>query len=230
MENYQKYQKYAKISGFFFILAIVAGVAGMILIKGLDTVDTDLTIFSTYPTQNLIAILCFIIMAFACMMIAIPLFSVLKKIDEPMALSSVAFRIIETVTHIIAVLCILGYMYVSSAFVEAGAPANSIHYVLNDLIHHIENYNGLIGTMFFNLGFLMYSILFYKSKLVPRWLSLIGLVGSIIAFLGQVILFFGVGYGIAIIFEIPTIIFEVIVGFWLMIKGFDFKILKELIN
>ena len=230
MNELKKYQNYAKASGFFFLLAIIAGVIGMIFFQGLETLESDLTVFSTYTTRNLIGIICILVMAFACLNIAIPLYPVLKKYNEPMALSSVGFRIIETVGHFIVVLCFIAFLALSDAFVNAGTPDISFYTTLNEVIYKIYNYTGIIATMFFSLGFLLYSIIFYKTKLIPRWLSTIGIVGSIVSFSGQILEFFGIGMDVSIVFELLTIIFELIVGFWLIFKGFDEEKLKLLIS
>ena len=233
MNEFKRYQNYAKASGLFFLLAIVAGVLGVVSLKGLDTLDTDLTVFSANETRNLLGALLILIMGFNCLIIAIPLYPVLKKYNEPMALSAVAFRIIETTTHVIVVLCYIGFLTLSKDFVDAGAPVDSFHHVLNSVIYNVYEANGEIGGMFFNLGFLMYAILFYKSKLIPRWLSIIGLIGSSVGFLNQILTFFKIysaDFFLAAIPELPTIVFELIIGFWLIFKGFDSEIPQKLIT
>ena len=67
------------------------------------------------------------------------------------------------------------------------------------------------------LGFLL-----YQSRLVPRGLSLIGIVGALILLAGYLAVMFGLlGTSQASITAIPVALFEFSLGVWLIAKGFN---------
>ena len=69
---------------------------------------------------------------------------------------------------------------------------------------------------------LLLGILLYQSRLVPRGLSLIGIVGAPILLAGYIAVMFGlIGTSQASITAIPVALFEFALGVWLVVKGFQ---------
>jgi hypothetical protein len=60
---------------------------------------------------------------------------------------------------------------------------------------------------------------FYRTKLIPRWIAVWGLVGYAIIFCGMVSEILGSGLGL--VSSIPGGLWEVFVGVWLIVKGFN---------
>jgi hypothetical protein len=58
-----------------------------------------------------------------------------------------------------------------------------------------------------------------KAKLVPRWLAVWGFVGYAIIFCGMVSAIMGSGLGD--LSSIPGGLWEVVIGVWLIVKGFN---------
>ena len=78
------------------------------------------------------------------------------------------------------------------------------------------------------LGFLL-----YRSRLVPRVLSLIGLVGAALLVAGDIAVLFGViGQHVpsTALAAIPVALFEFSLGVWLIVKGFNPTEANELLN
>ena len=69
------------------------------------------------------------------------------------------------------------------------------------------------------LGFLL-----YKSRLVPRAFSLIGLIGAPLLICGDIAILFGLIERIsplAALSAVPVALFEFSIGAWLVVKGFN---------
>lgn len=83
----------------------------------------------------------------------------------------------------------------------------------------------LIGTLiFFGLGSLALNYVLYQSKLVPRWLSAWGLIGTVLVFLYGLLGIFGVGIGLNSPFALlamPIAAQEMVFAVWLIFKGFN---------
>jgi uncharacterized protein DUF4386 len=76
------------------------------------------------------------------------------------------------------------------------------------------------------LGFLM-----YQSRLVPRVLSLIGLIGAPLLVAGCIAVLFGLiqqHAPLAGLFALPVALFEFSLGVWLIVKGFNPKAVAAL--
>src|SRR5439155_7100000 len=76
-----------------------------------------------------------------------------------------------------------------------------------------------IGMIALGLAGLILNFLFYRAKLVPRWLAVWGLVGYAIIFCGMVSAVMGSGLGD--VSSIPGGLWEVFIGVWLIAKGFN---------
>ena len=70
----------------------------------------------------------------------------------------------------------------------------------------------------------MYSYIFYKSKLVPKFISILGMTGATLVFICALLVMFGVFPQISVwgaIFAIPVAVNEMILAIWLLVKGFN---------
>lgn len=73
-------------------------------------------------------------------------------------------------------------------------------------------------------GNFMFYILLLKSKLIPKWLSIWGLLGYLLSAIASVLILFQVVEVITteyLVLNVPTAIQELILGIWLITKGFD---------
>jgi len=71
--------------------------------------------------------------------------------------------------------------------------------------------------LFFCLGGILWYYLFYRSKYIPRVLSVWGLLAVSLALIGTLLVIFDLEP--LIILVIPNGLFELTIGLWLMFKG-----------
>jgi hypothetical protein len=160
-----------------------------------------------------------IIVALAGISTAIVLFPVLKKQSESAALGLVAARVLESGTIFVGVAFLLSIVTLRQA--GAGTNALATSHALVSLYDRIF----LLGQSFMPaicdmlLGFLL-----YKSRLVPRSLSLLGIIGAPVLIVGYMAILFGVIDRIssmAAFSAVPVALFEFSLGVWLVVKGFN---------
>jgi hypothetical protein len=72
---------------------------------------------------------------------------------------------------------------------------------------------------FYCIGGMLWYSLFYRSRYIPRVISLFGIVAAALAFVAVVFMYFGVDAPLWM--SIPLLPFELTIGFWLLIKGID---------
>ena len=120
--------------------------------------------------------------------IAISLYPVLKKFNGGLAFGAVGFRISEGVLRFVAVCALLLLITLSQQFVKAGAPDSSYFQTLGILLYAGNRWVSNVGSLLaFSIGCLLYYIIFYRTKLVPRWISVWGLVAAILAMVSCVL-------------------------------------------
>jgi hypothetical protein len=181
--------------------------------------DTNYILGSGPDTPAIIGGVLEIIVALCGIGTAIVLFPVLKKQHEEAALGLVAARILESATIFVGVSFLLSIVSLRQAGVGADALATSQALVsLYDRIFLLgQSFMPAICDML--LGYLL-----YKSRLVPRALSLVGIIGAPFLIVGYMAILFGVIDRIsplAALAAVPVAIFEFSLGIWLVVKGFN---------
>ena len=150
---------------------------------------------------------------------AVTLYPVLKKQNEGAALGLVAARILESGTIFVGVAFLLSIVTLRQA--GAGADALPTSHALVYLYDRIF----LLGQSFMPaVCDLLLGVLLYKSRLVPRALSLIGIIGAPLLVAGYLAVMFGlIGRlaPLAALSAIPVALFEFSLGAWLVVKGFN---------
>jgi hypothetical protein len=160
-----------------------------------------------------------IIVALAGIGTAVVLFPVLKKQSEGLALGLVASRVLEASTIFLGVAFLLSVVTLRQA--GAGAEALVTGHTLVALYDRIF----LLGQSFMPaINDLLLGFLLYKSRLVPRALSLIGLIGGPVLIAGYIAVLFGlIGQHapLAGLSAFLVALFEFSLGVWLVVKGFN---------
>ena len=215
----------ARISGILFIAATGAAVvSGAFLLPILETSDYLVQI-SANEINAMIGAVFYFIMAAAGASIAIPMYPILKKYNESLAIGSVGFRIIEGAIFMVGVFFVVLLVPLSHEFVDAGAPDDSHFQTLGALLRagYTIDHAVVPGVFAFSIGALMYYYIFYQSELVPRWLSVWGIIGVILGIVNGLFDMFG-GVPIetvSLLLDLPIFVNEMVLAVWLIVKGFN---------
>ena len=172
------YRKTAIIVGILYIVATAAGVlsvlfSGPILAKPLNLIE-----IAANENQVLLPAICMFIMAVSVAGIAIWAYPILKRYDEALALGFVGTRIVEGVLFIVSIISTLSLLTLSQELAKVGAAEMAYFQTQATLLLAAANFASILGMDVFVLGALMLYYILYRSKLVPRWLSLWGLIGA----------------------------------------------------
>ena len=81
--------------------------------------------------------------------------------------------------------------------------------------------SSLLTPVFFSLGALLLYIFLYRSRLVPRLISIWGLIAVVGLFTWNMVAAFGLSISAGMVFVLPMILNEIFLGFWLIVKGFE---------
>jgi len=215
-------RKIAVITGVIFI---VATLMGPILATPLtpDLTGTDyLARVSAHPNQVAGAVFLWIISAFTSVGIAISLYPVLKEWNAGLALGSVIFRTIESAFYLVVYLGLISLLTLSRQFMTAGAADRTTLQAISNFLVSVREHAGLLAVFAFCVGAFMYYYVLFQSRLIPRWLSGFGIVAIILIQVACVLsLFSGNRITSYILLELPIAVQEMVLGVWLIVKGFN---------
>jgi hypothetical protein len=159
-----------------------------------------------------------IIVALAGIATAVVLYPVLKKENESLALGLLAARILEAATIFVGVAFMLSLVTLHQS--ATGKDALVTSHTLVALYDRIF----ILGQGFIPaIDDILLGILLYKSRLVPRALSLIGIAGALPLIASFTVTQLGLIDRIsplAVLSAVPVAVFEFSLGIYLIVKGF----------
>jgi hypothetical protein len=212
-------RKAAIIVGVLFIIGTVAGILSGVVTGPFLTGQDYLLQINENQNRLVAGALLVLLMGLALALVPIVMFPIFKKTNETLAVGYVVFRgALETVCYLPWVIGWLVLGTLSLEFVKAGSPNASYFQTLGALIQGLMDWSGLVSYIIFSLGALMFYFLFYQSKLIPRWLSVWGLVGAGLFLAEPILAMFGAK--IEILFALLAVQ-EMVLAVWLIVKGFD---------
>ncbi|MFJ7826431.1 DUF4386 domain-containing protein [Psychrobacillus sp. NPDC096623] len=224
-------QKSAKIVGVLFFVAAISAVIGLLLYDPILNGSDYLVQGSEYSTQIALGALMELILVVSVIGTATTMFPILKKYNETIAIWHVSFRFLEGVIITIGIISVLSLLTLSQNFVAEGTVDSSSYQVSGTLLIAIHDWAFMLGPLFMlGINTLMYSYIFYKTKLVPRPLSILGMSGAVIVFINALLVLFGVVEQLSVwgLLALPVAAFEMILAGWLLVKGFNESVLSQL--
>lgn len=155
-------------------------------------------------------------MALFCIGTALVFYPVLKKQNESLALGFVAARVLEAALIFAGVAC----LYTVVSLRASGSAEEGISRMLVTLYDRLF----LISQSFIPaINGLLLGTLLYQTRLVPRLLPIIGIIGAFTLMAGDVAVLFGLydqrAPEIAVT-AIPIALWEFSLGIYLVVKGF----------
>ena len=158
-----------------------------------------------------------VIVAIAGMGTAVALFPVVKRQNEGVALGFVGSRTLEGAGILAGVACVLSLVTLQQSAVGTSGLATG-----HALITMYDRIFLLSQSFFPALNALLIGSLLYQSRLVPRWLPLLGFVGATLLVAGDLAVLFGLTgqHGAVGVVAFPIAIWEFSLGVYLVVKGF----------
>jgi len=213
------HRKTAIFVGVFYIIGTVAGILSLVYLGSFMENPEYLSSIAANESKVVIGALFILTMGFALTMVPVLLYPIFKKYDEFLALGAVVFRgALEAVVYMAQAVIWLVLLALSREYIGAEATDISNLQNLGALILELDNWVAQILSIVFSLGALMIYWVFYKSRLIPRWLSIWGLLGGILYFIAPMFGMFGFDLGFLML---PLAVQEMAMALWLIIKGFN---------
>jgi hypothetical protein len=157
---------------------------------------------------------------------AVVLFPLLRRQYETLSIAYVASRIVESIIIVIGVISLLSIVSLRQHFAGAtGADAATLIIAGKSLVA-VHDWTFLLGPgLLAGLGNgVILGYMTYRSRLVPRAMALLGLVGGPLILASGILVLFGVYDQLSVwsgIATIPEFFWELSLGIWLIVKGFQ---------
>lgn len=224
LRNEKKNRRNAAAGGILLLAAIAAGVSLVVLTTPILDAAELVEAIATNRIQILVGSLLQFVMAAACAGIAIAFYPALRRHSPALALGAVGFRLIEASLFIVstgALLTALSISLTASGSIDAG----SVSYeVLISVCLTIRDWlSAVLGAAAFCLGAMLYYGVFFRSRLIPRWLAAWGWAAAALHLASALLVMFGMDSfsPLTLILNLPIFLNELVLGVWLIVKGFN---------
>jgi hypothetical protein len=214
--------KTSRILGLAFLLQFITSFASAMFLRGAWFVagnmsDTLIKIANNSLMMR-VNILLDMLTALGVIFLGAILFITVRKQNEKMALTALGFYILEAALLAVSRIASFSLLRLGQEYVSAGQPA--ILQTLGNLaFDSMEFVGGTLHMLAFCLGGILFYYLLDKARVVPRALSLWGLITVFPMLIGTLTQVFG--YTIPFIFYVPYVPFELVIAIWILIKGIN---------
>ena len=202
----------------FLIQAVASGIAGFFLLEPLivsgNIIDT-MTNISNNVLQMRASIVFHMITAMGVVMLGALLFVTLKKVNTKIAHVALGLYLIEAAILAASRIPTFSLLHISQESVAAGHP----EYLqsLGNMFYASAEFGDWLHMLAFSIGATLFYYLFLKSKFLPLFLPIWGLIAAPLAIIGTLLVLFGVD--VPILVFIPNLPFELTMVVWLLSIG-----------
>ena len=216
-------QKPGRIAGLWFIGTFVFSIPAALLYEPVLNA-ADYILGEGLDARISLGALLEVLLAIANIATAVVFFPVLKRVNEAVALGYVASRTIESGIIVTGLISLMSLVTLRNNFTGTSGDTASLDIAGQTLVA-LHDWTFLLGPQFcagFGNGILL-GYLMYRSGLVPRGMALLGLIGGPLAFIGGVLVLFGVfgqPSGPLIALTVIEFVWEASLAIYLTVKGY----------
>jgi len=210
-----------RIAGAAFLFVLIASLLSTQLVTsvvGSGSISDTLVNISNNSTLMRISTFLGLVTSVGIVVLAVSLYVVLNRQSKIIALLALGWWLSEAIILAVSKIGLFALIPLSLEFVGAGAPAVSYFQTLGDFLYSVVYQQGdNIHMLFYSLGGVLWFYLFYRSRYIPRVLSILGLVIESVGLVGMVLLLLAVKVNMLVFY--PIAVLELVVGLWLIVKG-----------
>jgi hypothetical protein len=197
--------------GVLYIIGTVGLVLSAVVTGGILSGPAYMAQIAAQPSQVTVGALLVLLAGFSLAMVPVVFWPIGKRYNETLAMGYIVFRGGQEMVMYIATA--LGWLLLVALSTEPDAAP------LAGFVRTSETvaWDQLLAIPFV-LGALMFYVLLYQSRLVPRWLSTWGLVGAALYIVAPLGSMFELSLGF---FMAPLAVQEMVMAVWLIAKGFN---------
>jgi hypothetical protein len=213
----------AIVAGLLYFVTHITSVPTLLLYKQILT-DPSWVLGSGPDAPVLFSALLEVICAMAIVGTAVTLFPVVRRTNEGVALGYVGLRTLEASIICMGIVAVLGVVTLRQHLGTTGTDAVALTGLAAGLVA-VHNWTFLFGPNFvLGVNTVLMAYLMYRSRLVPRFIAVLGLIGGPIIFASAIAELFGVYDQVSAVgglTALPVFAWEICLAGWLVFKGFN---------
>lgn len=212
----------ALIAGLLYLVTFLSSIPAVFLLEPVLS-DPAFILGSGNDSQVILGSLLDMVNAFACIGTAVALYSVVKRQNEGLALGFVTSRVMEAAIIVIGVVSLLAVVTLRQDVAGAGDSASAV--LVGQSLVAVRDWTFLLGPgLMPAFNAMLLGTLMYRSRLVPRAIPMLGLIGAPLLLSSTIGNMFGVNETVSVwstIGTAPIFFWELSLGLWMTFKGFN---------
>lgn len=231
------YRKNAVMTGVLYLLGTVFGALGAViggevltsLISGKPLAGVDILSLAAADSSRLTAgsFLTFM-MGISLVAMTVFLYPVMRKASKELAMGMVLFRgALEGIFYFLSTLTFLTLIAVGKTYIATGSDS-AVLQTIGNLLYQFENLKVPVSEILFIIGGMCIYVTFYRARLIPRWISVWGIIGMAAYLASALLKFFHLDTGIGFYLEMVVAPQEIVMAVWLIVKGFNPSAIADL--
>lgn len=220
MQSRTYYRTTARVVGTMFLAGMAVYMTGNILVQSLLGVPDPL---ATVPANSALLTTGAMLMLVAAVFDGahgILMLPVLRAQSERLAFGYFGARLIDAALLAAGVILLLLQVPMGQDYVAAAGAADAAFLpVLSALSEQAHLFAYELGMLAVGIAGTMLCTVLYRAALVPRPIALWGVVGYVLLLVGSALQ--AAGFDLRLVHTLPGGLWEVFIGVWLIVKGFD---------
>jgi hypothetical protein len=212
-----------RLLGAAFLIVFVASMfSGSLLTSaiGSGSISDILVSVSDDLTLMRISILVELVTSIGIVVLAVLLYIVFNKQNKIIASVALGWWLAEAIILAVSKIGAYALIPLSQEYVKAGAPQSSYFQTLGDFLYYgVDRQGWTMHMLFFCLGGILWYSLFHRSRYIPRVLSAWGVAAVSLVLINVLVVLYDRDVELIMIMLAPYLLFEALIGPWLMIKG-----------
>ena len=213
----------ATTAGALYITGTVAGVLSMLVVAPVRDARDPLAAAAEHSGSVVTGALLILVMGLSLAFVPIVLFPVLRRVDEVLALGYLIVRgAVETVCYVVLAIGWLMLVPLSAAMAAGGGSGSPAGVRVGNLVIGADATNAVLALVFC-LGAAMFYLLLYRSCIVPRSISMWGLIAIAFYLVADVLAMYGVleaDSPAQVLMYMPLAVQEMVLAVWMIARGF----------
>jgi hypothetical protein len=210
---------YSRLIGALFLAGFVVYGVGFGLVTSVIGAPDFLSTISAHQTTLVLGAFLMLLNTVVDVGKGVLFFPILENHGKRTALAYLAALIVQVVLLDVGVLCLLMIVPLGQYAVDAGEASAAWATALGSLLTQANTMAYQIGQATLGGGAIFLCSLLFRARLLPRSLAIWGVIGYAIHVAGAIAEIFGIHIGLMLL--IAGGLFELALGFWLLIKGFQ---------
>jgi len=163
----------------------------------------------------------YLMMGISLVAMTVFLYPIFRKDSKELAMGMVLFRgALEGTGYFVSTLGILTLVALGNEYIATGADSATLQ-SMGNVLYQFQDLLGPVNSIIFLIGATCLYLSFYRTRLIPRWLSVWGLIGVVPYMAYALLHFFHMDTGYGFYLQMVLAPQEMVMAVWLIVKRFN---------